>query len=80
MRPPRRTSADRLPPRALGSIRGDELLPSREFCRRLGLGAKAWRELVHKGLPTIRAGKQAFIDGAAAIAWFRRLADGEGKQ
>ena len=58
----------------LGSVRSDELMPAREFCRRLGLGVKAWRQLLARGLPVIRAGKQAFLDGAAVLAFFRHLA------
>ena len=63
----------------LGSIKSDELMPAREFCRRLGLGAKAWRSLLARGLPCIPAGKQKFIDGGAALSFFRGLSDGEGQ-
>ena len=56
---------------ALGSVRGDEIMPCREFCRRMGLAKAAWRALLHRGFPTIRCGKQAFVDGAAALAFFR---------
>lgn len=59
-------------PSALGSIRTDEVMPAREFCRRLGLGVKAWTALVKRGLPVTRCGKQAFVDGAAAVAFFRQ--------
>ena len=59
----------------LGSVRSDELMPAREFSRRLGIGTKAWRALLARGLPTIRAGKQAFLDGAAVLAFFRQIAE-----
>jgi len=60
---------------ALGSIRGDELMPAREFCRRLGLGRKAWAALLHRQFPTTTLGKQKLVDGAAAVAYFRKLAE-----
>jgi hypothetical protein len=59
----------------LGSIRSDEFAPSRVFRARMGFGGdKAWRELLAKGFPVIRCGKQAFVDFGAAINWFRSLA------
>jgi hypothetical protein len=58
----------------LGSIRGDELLPLRVFCSRLGIGKKAWAALSRRGFPVIRCGKQGFVDGAAALGYFRGLA------
>lgn len=63
-------------PRALGSIRADEIMPSAEFRRRMGVGVRAWRELVRKGLPVIRCGKQCFVDGNDALQFFRK----EGQQ
>ncbi len=80
MTAPRKAADTRPTPRALGSIRADELMPSAEFRRRLGLGMRAWRQLLARGLPTIRAGKQAFVDGAAALTFFRGLAETEGQQ
>jgi hypothetical protein len=74
MRKPRdNTAADARP--ALGSVRSDELLPLRVFCSRLGIGKKAWSILAHKGFPVLRSGKQCFIDGNAALAWFRQLSE-----
>ncbi len=58
----------------LGSVHGDELLPLRVFCRRLGIGRKAWAVLVRRGFPVIRCRKQGFVDGAAALAYFRAQA------
>jgi hypothetical protein len=50
-------------------------LPLRVFCQRLGIGKKAWAALARRGFPVIRCGKQGFIDGAAALAYFRGLAE-----
>jgi hypothetical protein len=61
------------PTPALGSVRADEVMPGREYCRRMGHGRKAWDELRKRGFPVIRCGKQVFVDGAAAIAYFRGL-------
>ena len=63
----------------LGSVHSDELLPLRVFCQRLGIGRKAWVALARRGFPVIRCGKQGFIDGAAALAYFRKLGGGEAK-
>ena len=68
-----------LAPRSLGSIKADGLMPSEEFRRRMGLGVKAWRSLLVRGLPNIRVGKQAFVDGGAALIFFRKLADAGGQ-
>jgi hypothetical protein len=68
MRNPRPTNNE-----ALGSVHSDELLPLRVFCARLGIGRKAWAVLARGGFPVIRCGKQGFIDGAAALAYFRGL-------
>ena len=75
MKPRPDAPAPRPAPRALGSITADELMPSEEFRRRFGLGPRAWRQLLLKGLPVIRCGKQAFVDGAAALAFFRKMGD-----
>jgi len=71
---------ERPAPRTLGPIRSGELAPSRVFREQMGLGDKAWRELLAKGFPVIRCGKQAFVDYGAAIRWFRGLAAEEGHQ
>jgi hypothetical protein len=84
MRTPRDTAGNRPAPRpldhrsespALGSICVGEVMPSREFCRRLGLGRKAWTALVRRGFPFIPCGKQNLVDSDAAIAYLRRLAE-----
>jgi hypothetical protein len=72
MRTPRNQPGPTSP---LGSIRGDEIQPLRLFCRNLGFGKKAWDALRHRGFPTITVGKQKLVDGAAALAFFRGLAD-----
>ena len=62
-------------PPALGSVRADEVMPAREFCRRMGIAKAAWSALLHRGFPTIECGKQKLVDGAAAVTFFRRLAE-----
>ncbi len=59
----------------LGSVHSDELLPAREFCRRMGIAKAAWSALLHRGFPVIPCGKQRFVDGGAALAYFRALTD-----
>ena len=63
------------PTPALGSIQAGEIMPAREFCRRMGLGRKAWSALLHRHFPTIAVGKQKIVDGAAAVAYFRGLGE-----
>ncbi len=58
----------------LGSVSAGEVMPAREFCRRMGLGRKAWSALLHRRFPTIAVGKQKLVDGTAALAYFRKLA------
>jgi hypothetical protein len=67
------------PAPTLGSVRADEVMPAREFRRRLGIGMKAWAVLLRQGFPTIPLGKQKLVDGAAALAYFRRFGSGEGR-
>jgi len=64
---------------SLGSIHENEVMPSREFCRRFGFGRKAWTALLHRGFPSIECGKQRLVDGRSALAYFRGLANGEGQ-
>jgi hypothetical protein len=45
----------------------------------MGLGRKAWSALLHRGFPSIACGKQRLVDGAAALAFFRKLGGGEGE-
>lgn len=58
-------------PNPLGSIRADEIMPAREFCRRFGLGRDAWDALRRRGFPTLKDGKQRLVDGAKALDFFR---------
>jgi len=73
MRPTRTTSTTPV----LGSVASDEVMPAREFCRRMGLGRKAWAALLHRGFPSIECGKQRLVEGSAALAYFRQLADAQ---
>jgi hypothetical protein len=59
----------------LGSVRSDEVMPSREFCRRLGVSAKAWRAMLQRGLKAPSCGKQRFVLGSDAVAFFANLAE-----
>ena len=74
MRTPRNQSGPTTTP-ALGSVSASEIMPAREYCRRMGHGKKAWDALRHRGFPTIRCGKQVFVEGAAALKWFRGLGE-----
>ena len=65
-------------PRALGSISVGEVIPLREFGRRLGLASRALADAQRKGLRTILFGRCKFILGADALAWFQRLAEQQG--
>ena len=74
MKPPRNQAGPHTTPLTLGSIRGDEIQPLRLFCQNFGIGKKAWAALAQRGFPTIAVGKQKLVDGAAALAYFRKLA------
>jgi hypothetical protein len=63
------------PTPTLGSVRSDEIMPKREYCRRMAVTKSAWAELRRRGFPFVQVGKQVYVDGAAAVAWFRALAD-----
>lgn len=58
----------------LGSVHIDEIMPAREFCRRMGLGRKAWSALLHRQFPIVRCGKQIFVIGESALSYFHKLA------
>jgi len=62
------------PVRQLGSISADELLPMREFGRRLDLHDKCLSDAQKAGLRTIGFGRQKFVLGSDAIDFFRKLA------
>jgi hypothetical protein len=59
----------------LGSIHAGEIMPLREFLRRMGLSRKSWAELSRRGFPSVKAGKQVFIIGDLALGFFRKLAE-----
>jgi hypothetical protein len=64
-------------PPVLGSVHDNEVMPAREFCRRMGLAKAAWAELRRRGFPTIQCGKQRFVDGASALAYFRGIVNSQ---
>ena len=66
-------------PAPLGSIRADEVLPAELFRERMGISIKAWREMQHRGLRAVQSGKRQYVIGEHALAFFRKLADGEGQ-
>ena len=71
------------PVRQLGSISANELLPMREFGRRLDLHNKALADAQRQGLRTILFGRCKFVLGSDAIAFFQGLAEqqaGDNKQ
>ena len=61
--------------RQLGSITADELLPMREFGRRLDLHDKCLSDAQKAGLRTVMFGRQKFVLGSDALDFFRRLAE-----
>jgi len=74
----RASKPDRPAPRPLGSIRGDEAMPSEEFRRRFGMSDKAWRAMLRRGLRAIPCGKIKVVMGSDALEFFRSLGESEG--
>jgi hypothetical protein len=70
------THPDRPAPRALGSIRADEVLPAELYRNRMGISQKGWRELLRRGFPCVSSGKRQYVIGEHAIAYFKSLAEG----
>jgi hypothetical protein len=60
---------------ALGSVHRDEVLPLREFGRRMGLASRALADAQRRGLRTVLFGRVKFVLGADAMAWFASLAE-----
>lgn len=54
-------------------IRAGEVYSLREFARRLGWGEHALRQARLAGLPVILVGREKYVRGTAAEAWFARL-------
>lgn len=75
----KRPPDNRPAPRPLGSIRADEVLPAELFRERMGISIKAWREMLRRGLRAVQSGKRQYVIGEHALAFFRKLADGEGQ-
>jgi hypothetical protein len=62
-----------------GSVSADEIVPLREFGRRLGLGKRALCDCQRDGLRTVLVGRMKFVLGSDAVAWFGRLAENRGE-
>lgn len=76
----KRPSLDKPQPRQLGSVRADELMPMREFGRRLGLANKCLCDAQKQGMPTILFGRTKFVLGSDAIDFFKWLGQQQGGQ
>ena len=66
-------------PRALGAVSAHEVLPMREFGRRLGLASRALADAQQRGLRTILFGRMKYVLGSDALQWFRCLAEQQAK-
>ena len=53
------------PPRSLGSIHRDEVLPLREAARRMGWANKMISDVQKAGLKTVTIGRMKYVTGAA---------------
>lgn len=73
-----RRPLDKKPPKPLGSIRADELMPWAEFGRRMNLAARALAAARRRGLRTILFGRNRYVLGRDALEWFDRLGDQQG--
>jgi len=62
----------------LGSIRADELLPLPVVGARFGLGKKSLIEAQREGLRTVKWGHRKYVFGRDVLAWFDKLAVGQG--
>ena len=69
---PRPEAADRRQP-APGVIRGDEVYRLQELQRRLGWGEHALRQAKLAGLRIVRFGREGFVLGNDALAFFEGL-------
>jgi hypothetical protein len=67
-------------PIAPGSIRADELLLTREACRRLEWERKTLAHAKREGLKTIRFGRFDYCRGADVLRFFDRLAEQQAGQ
>jgi len=62
-------------PRSMGSVSAKEVLPLREFGRRLGLASRALADAQRQGLRTVLFGRTKYVLGSDALDWFRQLAE-----
>ncbi len=55
-----------------GIIESTALYRAEEFCRRMGLGRRAYDLARRRGLPVIKFGKRVYLYGADVIEFMRR--------
>ena len=61
------------PPRSLGSIRRDEVLPFAEVCRRMGWADQMASDVQRAGLRTVTLGRRKYSTGAAVYDFVERM-------
>ncbi len=61
------------PPRLLGSIRRNEVLPFAEVCRRMGWGDQMAADVQRMGLRTVTIGRRKYTTGASVFEFVQRL-------
>ena len=61
------------PPRSLGSIHRDEVLPLREAARRMGWANKMISDVQRDGLPTVTIGRMKYTTGDAIYRFVEGL-------
>ncbi len=66
-------------PRLLGSVAAGEVMPLREFGRRMGLASRALADAQRHGLRTVLFGRCKFVLGSDVLGWFNRLAAQQGR-
>lgn len=62
------------PPRALGSIRSDEIMPMRVAAGRLGWNRKSVAHAKRAGLKTVQFGRFCYVRGVDLAEFFAKLA------
>jgi len=75
-----KTPLDTTPPRALGTIHRDEVLPFAVAAARLGWCAKSRRFAQRDGLRVIRYGRHQYVTGADLLDFFAKLAERQADQ
>ena len=68
------------PPRSLGSIHRDEVLPLREAARRMGWASRMVADVQRMGLKTVVIGRMKYTTGAAVYQLVERMMHQAGDQ